>query len=297
MIGHDDNDVTVVTDPPQGDEIAPEGDACLVVLYGQDIGKRYFLHRSEQIIGRSDSANIEIDQDSVSRQHAKIFTLEGCSTLFDLGSTNGTFVNDQKITEFVLRDGDLIRVGQTIFKYLSGSNIESKYHEEIYRLTTIDGLTNAYNKRYFLETLERELTRAQRYRRGLSLVLFDIDRFKSTNDTYGHLAGDYVLRTLATLVTENIRRQDVLARYGGEEFAIILPEIDKAGAIMVCDKLRSMVQEHDFVFGDNHIPVTISLGIRSLQPSDKKLNVDEFIAETDAKLYEAKQSGRNRVCS
>jgi diguanylate cyclase (GGDEF)-like protein len=266
-----------------------------VVFYGQNIGRRYFLNKPELIIGRSDSANIQVDQDSVSRHHCKILTEAGRSRLLDLDSTNGTFVNNYRVEDAELRDGDIIRVGQTIFKHLSGSNIENKYHEEIYRLSTIDGLTETYNKRFFLDALERELNRAARYGRGVSLALFDIDHFKKINDTHGHLAGDYVLRELAVLVNQNIRRQDILARYGGEEFAIILPEIDIPGAQLVCEKLRSMTEKHPFVFGSEPIPVTISLGIYSLDTGQTFESVDAFIALADAKLYAAKQGGRNRV--
>lgn len=291
---------TVVALVPKDDENTPvkiEGDGCLVVFYGQNLGRRYFLkNKSEQIIGRSDSASIHVDQESISRQHAKILTDENRSRLVDLGSTNGTFVNEYKVSDVFLEDGDLVKIGQTIFKYLSGSKVEAKYHEEIYRLTTIDGLTGTFNKRYFLETLERELNRAARYGRGMSLVLFDIDHFKKINDRYGHLAGDYVLRDLAALVNENIRRQDVFARYGGEEFAIILPENTLEGAALVCEKLRSLVEHKQFVFRSEVIAVTISLGIFVYQPVPIDATVDHFIASADAKLYEAKQSGRNRVC-
>jgi two-component system cell cycle response regulator len=289
------NTETVVTKIDLQGEVAPAGDSCLVVFYGQNIGRRYFLNKPELIIGRSDSANIQVDQDSVSRHHCKILTEAGCSRICDLDSTNGTFVNNYRVEEADLRDGDIVRVGQTIFKHLSGSNIENKYHEEIYRLSTIDGLTETYNKRFFLDALERELNRAARYGRGVSLALFDIDHFKKINDTHGHLAGDYVLRELAVLVNQNIRRQDILARYGGEEFAIILPEIDIPGAELVCEKLRSMTEKHPFVFGSEPIPVTISLGIYSLDTGQTFESVDAFIALADAKLYAAKQGGRNRV--
>jgi diguanylate cyclase (GGDEF)-like protein len=290
--------ITVVTKGLE-DRDAPAGRACLVVFYGEDLGKRYFLEHNEQIIGRSDSANIQVEQESVSRQHARVTVREGQSRMVDLDSTNGTFVNDHRIEETELQDGDLIRVGQTIFKYLAGSNIESKYHEEIYRLTTIDGLTRAYNKRHFTESLERELNRALRYERELSLVMFDIDHFKRINDTHGHLAGDYVLRELGGLVTHNLRREDVFARYGGEEFAIILPEIDKVGAVNVAEKLRQIIEHHGFSFANREIAVTVSLGVRALDAGneDTNLQANEFIADADACLYEAKQSGRNRVCS
>ncbi len=286
--------VTVVTDGID-QTLSPAGQACLVVFYGQNLGRRYFLDKTEQIIGRSDSANIQVDQDSVSRQHAKVVTEEGRSSLHDLGSTNGTFVNDQPCHSDQLRDGDLIRIGQTIFKYISGSNIESKYHEEIYRLTTIDGLTQAYNKRYFLEALERELNRALRYQRLLSLAMFDIDHFKKTNDTHGHLAGDYVLRELANIVSNNIRREDIFARYGGEEFSLILPEIDAEAAGQVCEKLRRLIQDFDFVFAEKRIPVTSSFGIRCTQPGETDVQPEEFIHDADECLYRAKETGRNKV--
>ncbi len=290
---------TVITVVTKGldERTAPAGQACLVVFYGANLGKRHFLDHAETIIGRSDSANIQVEQESVSRQHAKIVDRGGRNTVFDLGSTNGTFINNKQVDEAELRDGDLLRVGQTIFKYLSGTNIESKYHEEIYRLTTIDGLTQAYNKRYFFEALERELNRALRYDRALALVMFDIDHFKKINDTHGHLAGDHVLRELAGIALHNLRREDILARYGGEEFAVILPEIDKAGAEQVCEKLRKLIETNEFSFAGENIPVTVSLGIRCTQKGDAAGDVNRFIADADQKLYEAKQGGRNRVCA
>ena len=295
MARHTETVVTKINQPAEAASASADG--CLVVFYGQNIGRRYFLNSPELIVGRSDTASIQVDQDSVSRQHVKIVTLDYKSWVEDMGSTNGTFVNNVRIERAEMRDGDLLRIGQTIFKYLTGSNIENKYHEEIYRLSTIDGLTETYNKRYFLDALERELNRAFRYGRGLSLAMFDIDRFKSINDTYGHLAGDHVLRELASLISQNLRRQDILARYGGEEFAIILPEIDTAGSAMVCDKLRMLTEAHAFKFGQESIAVTISCGIYAYEVGLGAVSSEPFIAEADAKLYAAKQGGRNRVCA
>ena len=287
--------VTVVSQAMREHQATAATTPCLVVMYGKNLGKRHFLDKPEQILGRSDSANIQIDQDSVSRQHAKIVAKEGRARLFDLGSTNGTFVNESRVDDVELRDGDLVKVGQTIFKYLSGSNIENKYHEEIYRLTTMDGLTGAYNKRYFLESLSRELNRAQRYDRALSLAMFDLDHFKRVNDQFGHLAGDHVLKEVSGVVQAHVRRDDVFARYGGEEFALILPEVDKRGAVQVCEKLRARIEAHHFEYAGRSMPVTVSLGIRSLQTGEREIDVSHFIGEADAKLYEAKSAGRNRV--
>jgi diguanylate cyclase (GGDEF)-like protein len=204
-------------------------------------------------------------------------------------------VNDELIDEYVLRDGDFIKIGRSIFKFLSGNNIENAYHEEIYRLTTIDGLTQVFNKRYFLETLEREIGRAQRYRRDLSLIIFDIDHFKKINDTYGHLAGDHVLKHLALVIKSRIRREDILSRYGGEEFTIILPEIDRENASQFADKIRRLIEKAVFKFEDTEIPITISIGVAAYAPESG--DVAEFIKVADDKLYQAKTQGRNRVVS
>lgn len=279
--------ISRISDRPAGKE------ACLVVIYGLDLGKKYNLDRPSLIIGRSSKADIQIDQESVSRNHCKIINTGKTILLRDLGSTNGTYINDELVDEYVLRDGDFIKIGRCIFKFLSGSNIENAYHEEIYRLTTIDGLTQVYNKRYFVETLEREIGRAQRYRRDLSLIIFDIDHFKQINDTYGHLAGDYVLKQLAAVIKSRIRREDILARYGGEEFAIILPEIDSYNAFQFAEKIRRLTEKAVFKFEETEIPVTISIGVCSLSPDVH--DPQEFIKLADTHLYEAKSRGRNCV--
>jgi two-component system, cell cycle response regulator len=279
--------ISKISDRPVGKE------ACLVVIYGMELGKKFNLNRAQIIIGRSSKADIQIDQESVSRTHCKIINAGKEILLRDMGSTNGTYINDELVDEYVLKDGDFIKVGRCIFKFLTGSNIENAYHEEIYRLTTVDGLTQVYNKRYFLETLEREMGRAQRYGRDLSLIMFDIDHFKQVNDTFGHLAGDYVLKQLASVIRARIRREDVLARYGGEEFAIVLPEIDRHNALIFAEKVRKLIERARFKFEDTDIPVTVSVGVASL--GREVTEPLEFIKAADDRLYEAKSAGRNRV--
>src|SRR4029077_14156994 len=148
----------------------------------------------------------------------------------DDGSTNGSYVNEEQIMrEARLDNGDRIKIGPTIFKFLSGQDVEAQYHEEIYRMTIIDGLTQVHVRRYLLESLDKELMRARRHSRDLSFLMADIDNFKNINDRHGHLVGDYVLKEVARLIQQRIRRDEVLARYGGEEFAIILPETTREG--------------------------------------------------------------------
>jgi diguanylate cyclase (GGDEF)-like protein len=284
---------TVVTVISKIAERPVANEAALVMIYGIDLGKKFNLDKPSIIIGRSSKCDIQVDQESISRNHAKLINDGKTVEVRDLGSTNGTYVNDDLISETKLRDGDLIKIGRTIFKFLSGGNIENAYHEEIYRLTTVDGLTQVYNKRYFMENLERELSRSSRYGRNLSLLIFDIDHFKQINDTYGHLAGDYVLKQMAKTISSNIRREDFMARYGGEEFAIILPEIDRHNSMIMAEKVRRLVENFDFVFEDAKIPTTISVGVATAD--DSLTEPMELIKIADTNLYQAKKDGRNRV--
>jgi diguanylate cyclase (GGDEF)-like protein len=286
---------TVVTSISRISERPTGKEACLVVIYGSELGKKYNLNAPSLVIGRSSKCDIQIDQESISRNHTKIVNTGKSILIRDLGSTNGTYVNDEPIDEYVMRDGDLIKIGRTIFKFLTGGNIENAYHEEIYRLTTIDGLTQIFNKRYFLETIEREIARSHRYRRELSLVMFDIDHFKKVNDSYGHPTGDDVLRRVAAILKASARKIDICARYGGEEFAIVLESTDREGARQLAERLRNEVGGQTFQSSKGPFQATMSLGISSY-PDDAREKAD-LIAKADQCLYAAKHGGRNRtVC-
>ncbi|HEX6274088.1 MAG TPA: GGDEF domain-containing protein [Polyangiaceae bacterium] len=288
--------VTQVVQAPPPDQTP--GNDCVVVIYAAEpglLGKRYVLDKSPLRVGRGGDNHIVLDGDSVSRRHSHFERRSNGWFIVDDGSTNGTFLNEEQIKrEAGLNNGDRVKVGPTILKYLSGLDAEAKYHEEIYRMTIVDGLTQIHNKRYLFEALDKELIRARRYDRQLSLLIFDIDYFKNINDQYGHLAGDYVLRELARIVQERIRRDEVFARYGGEEFVIALPETSLQGAVTLAENLRARVETHAFSFQGERIPVTISIGCAVL--GEEKTAAD-LIQLADDKLYEAKRGGRNRVCS
>ncbi len=276
-------------------ERAVAKDAALVVLYGQDLGRRYELARAETVVGRSGRCDVQVDQESVSRRHAKLSRSGVAVVIRDLQSTNGTLVNDQSVSEYELRNGDLIKIGRTIFKFIAGGNIEQLYHEEIYRLTTVDGLTQAFNRRYFLEQLAREMGRCQRYGRKLTLGLFDLDDFKGVNDGRGHLAGDLVLTQLAGLVRDKIRREDIFARLGGDEFALALPELTLSQGLVVGEKLRKLVAKHEFLGRPQPLRLTVSMGM--LEYRGKAVDAASLMRQVDEKLYEAKRLGKNRLCS
>jgi two-component system cell cycle response regulator len=271
------------------------GEACLVLIYppGPDMGKRFPLQRSEIVLGRGADCDIQVDRDSVSRRHARVYRNGETWSVEDLQSTNGSYVNDVPVTRSVLRDADFLKIGAAIFKFLSGTGVEASYYEEIYRMTIVDALTGAYNKRYFLEFLEREIARCARYRRPLSLLMFDIDHFKAINDKHGHLTGDYVLREMSRRLLSRIRREELLARYGGEEFAAVLPETDLTGARTFGEQVRRIVCDQPFEYEGDTFPVTISVGVATVEGED--IDVSSFIKQADDLLFRAKREGRNRV--
>jgi diguanylate cyclase (GGDEF)-like protein len=243
-------------------------------------------------IGRADVCDVRLNDQHISRRHFTIQPHRDGHTVIDQESTNGTFVNDQPTTKARLKNGDMLRAGIHIFRYLSGESVEHDYHKEIYRLTISDPLTGVYNKRYFLEFLERELARSVRYQRPLALILLDLDRFKSINDQLGHLGGDDTLREVASRLKDQIRQEELLARYGGEEFAVVLSETGRDGAILTGERLRHVVGDKPFCFDGQEHQVTISLGV-CVTDGTVPLSADDLIREADAKLYEAKNAGRN----
>ncbi len=274
-----------------------ESECCIVQIHGPELGKKYALQENEFTIGREEGNHIVVDLDNVSRRHACILRRQGRMFVKDLGSTNGTYLNDQEVQqETPLRSGDLIKVGGSIFKFLTGDtagNVELQYHETIYTLTIQDGLTGVNNKRYFLEYLEREMGRCHRYGRPLTLMMFDIDFFKKINDVHGHLAGDYVLRELAQTIKRMVRKEQCFARYGGEEFAVVIPEDGGDKARVFGEKIRRTIEGKQFVFENQEIPVTVSIGVADMMPD--MVDPLQFIKIADANLYKAKKAGRNRV--
>jgi diguanylate cyclase (GGDEF)-like protein len=215
--------------------------------------------------------------------------------LEDLGSTNGSFVNGERIERAMLQDGDKIQLGTaTILRFTYQDEIDEDFQRQMFESASRDALTQIYNKRFLVERLQSEFAYSMRHKALLSLIIFDIDHFKRINDTYGHLAGDYVLATLAKTVTPMIRSEDTFARYGGEEFVILSRSTDPPSASVVSERVRQHVERFKFEFEGQRIPVTVSLGLAGMPHPDIKAP-DDLLARADKALYEAKNSGRNRM--
>ncbi len=281
------------------DEIEVSTAPCLVVLSGAQLGHRLELHGRSVSLGRSPACDLVVDDDDVSREHCRIVPRDHGYVLLDAGSTNGTFVGDARLepgVEVALEGGERIRLGSLILKFLDGCDIEALYHEEIYRLTIVDGLTGLHNRRYFDEFMRCEVVRWRRYRRPLSLVLFDLDGFKAVNDEYGHPAGDEVLQQVTHTVGQLVRQEACLVRLSGDEFGIGLPETTLDRARIFAERLRGAVEQASFRVGDRTLEdLTISLGVAEM--AEEFGDHAGFVEEADRRLYAAKQQGRNRVIS
>jgi diguanylate cyclase (GGDEF)-like protein len=273
--------------------------ACLVHIYpkGPALGQRFSIHDQTMTIGRHAECSLSVSEGSVSRKHAQIDRLpDGRYIVTDLASTNGTFINNLRTTHCELRDGDYLRVGQVIYRFLSGGNIEAHYHEEIYRLTVLDPLTGLHNRRSLMDYLDREVERASRTHLHLAVALFDIDHFKTLNDRMGHIAGDFTLVALASRLRPMIRKHELLARYGGEEFALVMTDTPPEEAYTAGERVRQVIANEPFLFESMVYPVTVSVGVGSLELGED-LATNDLLNRADQELYRAKSQGRNRVCS
>jgi two-component system, cell cycle response regulator len=260
------------------------------------LGTRFRLRPGSVVeIGRSPAAEISLPEVlSVSRAHARIEHRGFHVVVEDLGSTNGTYVNDRQVQgEAVLASGDRFQVGAVHFKFLHERDVENAYHLAIYNLVTRDGLTEIFNQRKYAEEAEREAARALRYGRPLTLLLFDIDHFKAINDSYGHLCGDFVLKQLTQRVQAVLRAEQIFARVGGEEFVVLCPETDGHHGSLLAEKLRERIGSETVDYAGFQVPVTCSFGVAQLRP--EMSDSQSLYAAADRALYHSKQSGRNRV--
>jgi two-component system cell cycle response regulator len=286
--------------PAPGPQAGEGNAAYLVVLAGSNVGEMYKVDKDRTVMGRGDSVDIRLFDEGISREHAQVVQEKSESgtqnILEDMGSTNGTFCNGARVQRQVLGDGDKILLGSTtILKFSYQDKLDEMFQRQMSESALRDGLTKAFNKRYFTERLESEYLYAVRHDAPMSLLFLDIDHFKRINDVHGHPAGDYVLVELAKLAHGCLRNEDIFCRYGGEEFAVISRGTDVADAQALAERLRQTVEGHAFAFEGKPISVTISVGV-ARAPRLGVGSPAELVAAADETMYTAKRSGRNRVC-
>jgi two-component system, cell cycle response regulator len=260
------------------------------------MGKLFKVDGKQTDIGRSRDCEVCIEDESVSRRHARLIRAGEDYLLEDLGSANGTFVNGIRVPKATLRAGDKVQVGSTtVLMFSLHDRLEEQFQNRVYEAATLDGLTEVFNRRYLEDVLEKEYAFCSRHEVPLSVVMVDVDRFKLINDTHGHLAGDYVLWQVARLLVSVVRIEDMVGRYGGEEFTLVLRETDRAGALVCAERCRSVIQMNRFRHNDTAIPVTISAGVSTITRAVAGKSARDLVAAADKGLYRAKETGRNRV--
>jgi diguanylate cyclase (GGDEF)-like protein len=287
-------EVTISRDMQSLIRVAAQQQALLIVLSGPRLGNRTVLSDKPIEIGRGSGCGLVLDADSVSRRHCRIEAMGGGHRLTDLGSTNGTYVNGQRVADHILRDGDRLQVGKALLKYVAGGNIEGAYHEEVQRLMRFDGLTGIHNKRHFDESLRLSIFTARSEGKPLSLIVFDLDHFKRVNDTHGHMAGDAVLCDTARVVLAALSPLRLFGRIGGEEFAVLCDGVPLNVALQDAERVRAAVASSKPTFEGKELPVTVSVGVAERLPGLEE-TAEGLFERADAKLYEAKDAGRNCV--
>ena len=286
---------TVVRGKQEGDALQPPAEWALVAYAGAALGRVFPIVPGDMLVGRAPDSSVSLLDSEVSRHHARIRLVEGQVEVEDLDSTNGTRVNGDLLhAPVTLRAGDRLEVGGHVFKLVFLDPLERAFHETMLDQSTRDPLTGLANRGSILAEFQNRFGLSLRYDRPLAVVVCDLDHFKKVNDTHGHGAGDFVLRSFGEQLLSVLREADLAGRIGGEEFIIMLPETDLSGARPFAERLRKAIATMPVVLPTGNLNITCSLGISERTASD--LDAGQLLARADAALYEAKANGRNRVC-
>ena len=269
----------------------------LTVLTGPQRGMVHRLQGDASTIGRSTDADVPISDPGLSRIHARIYRVADAFFVEDAGSTNGTFLGEQRVVASVpLEPGSRLRFGRrTIVSFSLHDALEEAATLSVHQAALHDRLTGVYNRGVFDDRLAAEFAFAKRHGTPLSVLLFDVDHFKRFNDDFGHLTGDAVLVAIGQKVAQAVRTEDVVARYGGEEFAVIARGSSGEKAKILGERLRAAVESIRLSWGELQLNVTISVGGASLEAAEAASEPELLVAAADRALYEAKRLGRNRV--
>jgi diguanylate cyclase (GGDEF)-like protein len=281
---------------------------ALVFLRGELLAVPIPLDRDEVILGRALETDVRVNDARASRLHARITTEHDATSnetryrITDLGSTNGTLVNSQPITEVFLEDGDKIVIGEHLLRFDMLDEIDREFQRQIHRLLVHDELTGLLTSKSFFSELHREAARAAAESHEFCVLMMDIDHFKSVNDTYGHLTGNETLEAIGLVIIRALRAGDVAARFGGEEFAAFLLDANYVQGLVAAERVRAAVEAYEFPMTRRGVTdeerthrITISIGVAAF-PDDGRDPI-ELIELADSALYRAKRNGRNRVCA
>ncbi|MDD9942624.1 MAG: GGDEF domain-containing protein [Myxococcales bacterium] len=268
----------------------------ITLLSEPNPGAIYPIDDKGVVIGRTLEASLHIDDAGLSRKHARIYKLGGSYFIEDLGSTNGTSVNGQRISApQQLFDGMRILLGKsTILRFSLQDKLEQDAARRVYEQTVRDALTGLHNRRYLEDRMPSEFSYSVRHGVPLGVMVVDADHFKRINDTHGHQAGDAVLQELGKILEEVPRMEDLAIRYGGEEFIVLARGVGLEGTAALAERVRARVMAAKITFEGKQIPVTVSIGVAATDNRQHQ-SAAALVAAADSALYRAKNDGRNRV--
>ncbi len=270
----------------------PDRDASLVLIHGPRSKRYRLVPPGPLVLGREEGCDVVLDWPSVSRRHAEV-TLDGQTvTIRDLGSTNGTEVNGVTIQRQQLRDGDQVAIGQVLLRFMGHGIQECTHRDLLYQRTKLDSTATTYSMRHLLQIMEREACRSQRYNRPFCLLALGVDGRK-TLTRRDKTAGIQIMRQLALMVRNNIRRADSLARLNQNELGVVLPEIGLEGARALGRKLCELVDNSVFVVDQQTLSVTISVGVAAHDTSSCDPSV--VLCQANEQLQRARRQGGNSV--
>lgn len=268
--------------------------AYLVVLAGWEIGREIELGTGEWTFGRAPHATVRINTPSVSREHAQIVCTSGsgddCFLITDLDSSNGTAVNNTSVTSARLRNGDKIRMGDVLFKFVLADEADARFYRDVHRLIHYDQLTGLLTLDTFRHRLELEMQRSDAV---FSLAMTDLDGLKLVNDTHGHLAGSMVIREMGVMIRQCLRQQDCAAIYGGDEAVILFRDSTLQEAQAISEIIRQTIAARELDHKGNTFHITISQGLAEWPRHGK--TSEDIIGAADAALYQSKADGRNCI--
>lgn len=282
-----------------GTQVASSLPMYLIVVNGAIPGAMLRLAPGGTQIGRGPDNTYQLQESCISRNHA-IFQpdAKGDVWLTDLGSTNGTYVNGRRLQGKLptrLGDGDRIQLGSAVVvKFVRLNPTEEKFQREMFERTVRDALTNLYNRAFFLNQVGPLAELSAMRGLGLAILMLDIDHFKRINDTYGHDAGDTVLKEVAGVLRESTRAEDLVARYGGEEFVVALPVAAPDQATDRAEQIRSHLSARQITVAGEPLTITASLGLAYAEPGRMR-SPTALITSADHCLYQAKREGRDRL--
>jgi two-component system cell cycle response regulator len=274
--------------------------ATLTVLTGLHAGRLIAIDGLPVTVGRAADADLMVEDSGVSRHHARFArTVEGAFYAEDLASTNGTFLGANRVGVALLKGGEVLQLGPDLqVRFAIVDSIQESLYRRLYESSVHDSLTHVFNRKYLNDRLLAEIGHARRAHGDVVVLMIDVDRLKEVNDLFGHLAGDRALCTIASRITHVLRVEDMLARYGGDEFVVIAVGTAGAEGRQLAERVRRAVEGLHMSAHGHDVKITASIGLASLgelEAGDEPAAA--LLALADARMYGAKSSGKNRVCS